>query len=130
MHLRDERRLMLAEERVDARQSHDEVSCQLWQRCLADDNEQRHTVSLYRGQLVGFVADAPVVGNGAPALAADKRQPFSSGAVGAKWSACRSTRHPAARRVSGNCFPRSRSVKKTTFTPLVRRRRPAQPPLP
>jgi hypothetical protein len=47
----------------------------------------------------------------------------SSAQSGAKWSRWRSTLRPVPLRISGNRRPRSRSVKKTTLKPPVRRAR-------
>jgi hypothetical protein len=44
---------------------------------------------------------------------------LSSGQAGGKKSACRRTSNPPARRISGNCLPRSRGLVPASSRPLV-----------
>lgn len=51
-------------------------------RRFSDDDEQRDTMQIDRGELVRFISDASIVAYGNPTAAADRAQPIHIGAIG------------------------------------------------
>lgn len=73
---RDEGCSVLGEERLDARQGHDERSREIREGRLADDDQQCHAVPDDGRQLIGLVADAGVVSDRDPAVSTNCFEPL------------------------------------------------------
>jgi len=106
VHLRDERRLVAVQERINLRERRDERASQLRIGRAPNHDQQWNAVAAYGCHLVRFVPDPAVMRDGHPTPLAH------------------STVRSASRRISGNSLPRSLSVKKTRLT------RPAHIPPP
>lgn len=84
MHFRNQRWSVTLEKRGDLRRGGDEVARKLGVRGLSHNHQKRNPVTNDGVELIGFVADATVVGHRNPAVFADGLQPFLVGAIGRK----------------------------------------------
>jgi len=82
VHLRDERRLVAVQERINLRERRDERASQLRIGRAPNHDQQWNAVAAYGCQLVGFVPDPAVMRNGHPTPLAHSLQPLLVRAVG------------------------------------------------